>query len=268
MHEYQASLLFGTNRYVRPGNNLAGTHNDNLNLRDKIQATLGFVSNNCAVQWDAQNTLAGVMGGLDMVLAASGGLDYFLCQFSCHGGDNPSIHEPDGTEGVIICHDADLEGPVWKNVLTETMLYYKLMELSMTCLGEFFMDLCQSGEFAELEKLAHSHKMVKFISRGPGPEKEVKEFPPPLLHRVAQARKMENIVIWSACQQTQTAAEDYIGGKAQGAFTWALCKEWVPGISRGELLDKITRTLDLAGYSQRPMLLCNDRLRGLPIGEK
>lgn len=253
----QVGFFSATNKYLRPGNNLSGCVNDSKNLRTKAQAMLQMSDGSCAVQWDQDNTLAGMEEGFDILLREINKLDYVLWTHSGHGGQRPSAStiEPDGVEGTIICYDTDLVDGQWVRSLTESLLFQKLIRVPQTTLLEAIIDVCFAGEAAE-------KRTVRGL-QGPS-----LGHPNPILYRTAEARGWDNIVIWAASQPTQESAEDLIDGQAQGAFTWALCKEWVEGISRGQLLENVRDLLKREGYDQSPMLLCNQRLLNLPVGVK
>jgi len=68
-----------------------------------------------------------------------------------------------------------------------------------------------------------------------------------------------NHVLFAACRDNQTAADAFIKGKYNGAFTYYLSmylRDMQGCVTRAELLRRVRASLKYYGYSQVPQLEC------------
>jgi hypothetical protein len=76
-----------------------------------------------------------------------------------------------------------------------------------------------------------------------------------------------NVVLWSACGESQTAADASIAAVFTGAFTFNLCKHLREGgnaLPRADLLRRVQASLAQAGFTQIPELSASDALLATP----
>ena len=74
-----------------------------------------------------------------------------------------------------------------------------------------------------------------------------------------------DVVVLSACEDNQVAADAFINGNGQGAMTFAFCKvlqDWGPSVSLGSLQNAMRTLLKDHGYTQIPQLSIGSKLSG------
>lgn len=91
---------------------------------------------------------------------------------------------------------------------------------------------------------------ARFVSSGPG--KKIKK-------RTTVIPDIKYLA-FSACQDYQTAADAYINGSYNGAFTWFACKSLHPDMTYGEWCDKTKYLLSESSSEQIPELQGPDYL--------
>jgi hypothetical protein len=78
------------------------------------------------------------------------------------------------------------------------------------------------------------------------------------------AKDSMQTVLWAACQDQQTAADAYINGSFNGAFTYYLCRhlrDTAATLNRQELIKRVRQSLQHSGFGQTPQLECDPILR-------
>jgi len=259
-------MSLGFNKYqYYPHATLEGCGQDAQDMRELIfRGRLGLTYDSTAVLLDKDGTRKNIDETLEMLLCSYSWIKTVLFSSSGHGTKNPSSIEPDGVEGALVCYDTqDLLGQEVcdpDTLYTESHLFSFLARVPINCLFEAFIDACFAGELAE-PKTRTTLTGRAYTTRVLPRRRLVK----PYLTRVLNERP-NTTVIWAASQPDQTSAEAFLGGKSRGAFTYFLCQKLTADIPRKDLLLSVTAALRVEGFSQRPMLLCSDRLMELPVG--
>ena len=141
---------------------------------------------------------------------------------------------------------------------------------------EVILDCCNSGDagvelgFARSEPVldANSDRRPRFaqppvdiLSRQEG-----RDLPQ---RKLLERREPSHLALWSACGDSQTAADARIDGIPNGAFTFYFCKHMRDArgaLPRAELLERVTSSLRQAGHAQVPELAAPpDFLHALPF---
>lgn len=122
-------------------------------------------------------------------------------------------------------------------------------------------DSCFSGTATRNDNRKLAYKKSRFMDPG---------LPPRQLRRHIFRTSLDTMkwLAYSACLESQTAADALIGGRYNGAFTFYDVKEMVPGITYGEHIERIKRYLPSNIYNQVPGLEGPDHLKSEKIFEK
>jgi hypothetical protein len=254
------ALLVGINDYAGDGNDLRGCVNDVTNMRNILKDFMGFTNDDIRVLLDARATKQNIMERLDWMVKNAKSGDYMVFHFSGHGSQ---VRDRDGDElkdhlDEILC-PADLS---WDNgYILDDDLGKCFEGLPEGCLLEVFLDCCHSGDgtrdFRNPHKARYLRAPLDIMLRHEGEEhklKQTKSFK-------SRDRSTVRHILWAGCRSDQTSADAEIEGTYNGAFTYFFCKNFrdTQGrITRSNLIDKIRHSLSFTGYSQFPLLECED----------
>lgn len=257
------ALLVGVNRYKLPGSDLQGCVNDVTNIRDILLKYYGFPVKQVRVLADARATRKAIFDRLDWLVRDARSGDRLLFHFSGHGSqirDRDGDEVKDNLDEILCPHDMDWEG----NYIVDDDLKKIFSALPAGVHLEVLLDACHSGtgtrEAAALTLLSGEHSFksrflappIDILCRQMGEE----DLP---LTRILKVTNPRNHVLFSGCRDSQTAADAYIGGAYNGAFTYYFCKhirDAAGALSRAELLQRLRASLRHGGYSQVPQLEC------------
>ncbi len=262
------ALLIGINNY-KNFQNLRGCINDTKSMRKILMNYLGFEAENIRVIVDDRATKENIEERLKWLVKVSKPNDHVIVHFSGHGAQ---IRDRDGDEladqlDEILCpYDMDWDG----TFITDDELTSIFKELKKDVLLEVFLDCCHSGtETTELRGIPSNVDDYETRHRYLEPPFDIacrSDIVPDMKIRgfgqKSQLAKM-NHVLWSACKDNQSAADAYIGGRFQGAFTYSICNhfEATSGmVSRIGLLRRIRASIRHGGFSQIPQLAAPEDL--------
>jgi uncharacterized caspase-like protein len=248
------ALLVGINEHRH--NSLRGCLNDVESMRQCLLSN-GFDIMAIKTLRDHQATKTAILDNLKRMVDDATEDDHLVFAFSSHGSQIPdtSGDEPDGLDEILVTYAAN--GFDWQpeNYIADDELR-KLLSGFNGGSFDIVLDCCHSGTGTRAGDVSRCIPFPIPIAKTWHPKH--------LLKDLAQ----DNICCWSGCRDTQTSADAWIGGKYQGAMTWALTKtisNWPMLMSRGAYHNEIGRALKINGYDQEPQLECSNEMRNREI---
>jgi hypothetical protein len=247
------ALCIGINDYKGTGMDLSGCLNDADDWASVLRVR-GFAVETLK---DKQATRQGIIDGIKATLAQAKAGDSIVIQYSGHGSyvDDVNGDEPDGTDECICPQDVRDAGEITDDELFD--LYSKraagtrLVVLSDSCFSGTVDKVakpvegkvCIAGKFLPPSEFLSKRRIAKLGLRGG--------------RRPASPPGRYAGLLLSACQDTQTAADVFIGGKYHGAFTYfalEALKTLPAGASYREWFARVRKALPSRQYTQTPNL--------------
>lgn len=252
------ALLVGINRYKEPGSDLQGCRNDVTDMHDYLTIRSGFMHSNIRTLLDHEATQEAMIEGLQwlMGVGADSPSTDLLFQYSGHGSQVKSAKSDDETDGLteILCPwdiDEHWDDPLSDDVLKDIFkLKPKMANLTV------ILDSCFSGGMSRMNKM---HEKPRY-KKSPGVDIPYRKNIPINKIGVKQTNgglesMSMNHILMGACREDQTAADAYIEGKYNGAFTYGIIKALgcvlMPTVR--DLFYAATLTIK-SDYEQRPCL--------------
>jgi hypothetical protein len=263
------AVLVGVDVYEHPEvPNLNGCVNDVALVRHVIKQYFGVPNEDIRVLVNERATKANILRRLRATCHSAEDGDVIVFYFSGHGSQ---IRDRDGDEltdylDELICpHDMDWDS---RNYILDDDLDELFEGIREGVLLEVFFDCCFWGAgLGDLQTL----RIPESIGV------DVRYLPPPLdiasradgeeghldFHTFAGCHCFDGRnVFWAASAEGQPAAEDDLGGRTHGVFTYWGCRFieenvdriWHQGYSRRQLVDDLRSYLISLGYSQRVQL--------------
>lgn len=263
---HRTALCVGINQYQHfPSASLHGCVNDVRNMVSLLKDLLGFEDSDITRLTDQQATKATIMGELTRMVegAVAGRYDHLVFSFSGHGTEVPDLNldEWDRADEAFCPHDAAPSGTQWDrdHLIVDDELHDLLVRLPSRVLLEVYLDTCHSGTGVRAPDLLLDRRL-RFL-------------PPPTIeayreiafrharpaHQKLLEKGLSHHILWTACKQSQVAAETFLDGHWHGAFTWHFCREVRASgnhLSRAQVLSKVRRDLHAAEFTQTPQLDC------------
>jgi hypothetical protein len=259
----QKAFLIGINHYRMPGADLQGCVNDVTNIRDILLNYFGFEVKDIRVLVDERATKKAILHRLEWLVKGAKAGDRLVLHFSGHGSqirDRNGDELKDRLDEILCPHDLDWDG----NFIVDDDL------------DAFFAGLPKGVHLEVLLDCCHSATGIREGTGGPagslpGQNIKVRFLTPPVdilcrqddedlqVRHLARDGIRPGHVLFAACRDNQTAADAFIKGKYNGAFTYYLCmhlRDMQGGVTRGELLRRVRASLKHYGYSQVPQLEC------------
>jgi hypothetical protein len=267
------ALLVGINDYFPVGTggpDLRGCLNDvkdmahTLNALSVVPATPGTMR----ILTNRRATKAAIMAGLKWLVTGTKKGDTLIFYYSGHGSQVADVSgdDIDGKDETICPHDYANAG-----MIKDDELRGVFSGLPAEANLDVFLDSCHSGG---------GTRDLAAASANPGSEHLTYRFvePPldygffldsdpkiPVRGILKPARGEKEIVIapglnhvlWAACRDYQTSAEDLIGGAYRGVFTYCYCKALRRAgtvITRKRLDALVSADIRRMGYGQVPQL--------------
>jgi len=274
--------LVGVNDYKDPYiQDLGGCVNDVLNIRAILKEFFGFEDAGIHVLTDHRATSENIKDRLLNLIYKSQDGDVSVFHFSGHGSqirDRNRDELVDQLDELICPHDMNWNRP--ETFITDDDLSEIFEEggadLCTSQVFEIFLDCCHSGTGLRQMKQPRQTLLDRNLGLAvpvwgvtlnrytPPPidilcrSMDVPELPIERLFLSNQA--LSDPILWSGCKSEQTAADAFIEGNYNGAFTWNLCNiiRTAPGgkgfISRGTLFQAVRQSLVDKGFDQVPQL--------------
>lgn len=273
------ALLVGINTY-RHGP-LRGCVNDVIYIFKVLTSKFGFKHENIKVLTDYEATKQNILGGLDWLTKDTKAGDQIVFHYSGHGSqvtvnDWTNNTEPDGRDEIICTVDMRWDDPLRDH---EMGAYFK--RIHKRCGSLAILDCCHSGTglrngFGPAEEKNEGDFVNRFISPPvsnilSNPSLMIDDdlsfdYPEPIFDARAQKNKFlvktseqGNTILITGCQDNQTSADAWIGGKYRGAMTYSLVRSLSKAnfdISYRHLVTNMNRYLDKKRYTQNPQLEC------------
>ncbi len=263
---HRTALCVGINQYQHfPSATLNGCVNDVHNMTLLLKDLLGFEDSDIIRLTDQAATKANTMRELRRMVegALTGRYDHLVFSLSCHGTQVPDLNldEFDRADEAFCPYDLAQSGPQWDrdHLIVDDELHDLFVKLPATVLLEIFLDTCHSGAGLQAADL--------LMDRRP------RYLPPPSLeafrdieyrrarpaHQKLLEKGLSHHILWTACKESQTAADAFLQGAWHGAFTFHFCQEARASgnhLSRAKVLAKIRQDLTTAHFTQVPQLDC------------
>jgi len=258
----QKALLVGINRYRMPGVDLQGCVNDITNIRDILLKYFGFEVKDIRALADDRATKKAIIERLEWLVKDAKAGDRLLMHYSGHGSqirDRNGDELKDQLDEIICPHDMDWDG----TFIVDDDLDAFFAGLPKGVHLEVLLDCCHSAtgirEGAGLRCLPPEQAIQARYLQPPMDilcRQDEDDLP---LRRLARDGMPAGHVLFAACRENQTAADAFIKGKYNGAFTYYLCmylRDMQGCVIRSELIRRVRASLKYYGYSQVPQLEC------------
>jgi hypothetical protein len=274
------ALLCGINAY--PGAALRGCINDAENLRSLLIKFFDFRPQEIHLLKDEQVVKSNLQKEWQWLTAGARAGDTLVFHFSGHGSNVPDLNgdEPDHRDEITCLYDIDFNNPA--SYLSDDEWYDWVQKVNPEAHLIIIKDTCHSGgssrflpvqDEAGFERiiLAETHQLQGRSLSEAISEQSVTNarflVPPDLpaqgwrsgeaaatVINPSRLSEVEQVSLM-ACQETQTAADAYINGRFNGAFTYYLCQALRSNRQLGtqQLIDTVVRLLR-GKYEQIPQL--------------
>lgn len=263
------ALLIGINEYQNV-RRLRGCGNDVFNLSGVLRELAGFDLDEVRVLAHDRATRQRIEDRIDWLVSDARPGDLLVLHFSGHGSQVRDVNGNelrDDLDEILCPYDMDWNG----TFITDDYLQGKLQVPDGVVL-EVILDACHSGQGSEPgEPVVASSSS---FDMDPDRISRFVEPPPDILNRHAgqdlslkrlfrRAPAAGHLVLWSACGESQTAADARINGVFNGAFSFFFCehlRRTNGNLTRLELLERVKASLAEAGFTQVPELSAPESL--------
>lgn len=252
------ALLVGINKYKEPGSDLSGCVNDVEDMYDYLTVHGGFDEHKVEVLTDHDATQESMIDGLKWLMEAGqkdAGAE-LVFHYSGHGSQvkaKAGDGEPDGLTEILCPYDIDDH---WDDPLSDDVLRDIFKAKPKTANLTVILDSCFSGGMSRMSK---NHEKSRY-RQAPGVDIPHQHKLP--TNRIGLKQTPDgnesmsmNHILMSACRENQTAADAYIDGKYNGAWTYGLTKGLGVVITPAvrDIFYAATLTIK-SDYEQRPQL--------------
>ena len=272
----KAALCVGINEFehLPKSSWLQGCVNDARDLAGLLETGYGFPGSGISVLLDSQATKERVVAQLNALLdrAASGELQHIVFTFSSHGTQIPdtSDDEADRLDEAFACYDINNAGDSWDpaTVISDDELFSLFARLPDGVLMDVVLDTCHSGTGLKSLDLLPGRR-PRFLPAPTARGVAATEFSEPrALRDLVKAGRGVKPVLLAACRADQTAADAYLEGRYNGAFTYNFIKA-VRGdgsLGRADILKLVSKGLRAGGFDQVAQLEGTTAARKAPWG--
>lgn len=272
----KAALCVGINEFehLPKSSWLQGCVNDARDLAGLLETGYGFPGSDISVLLDSQATKERVVAQLNALLdrAASGELQHIVFTFSSHGTQIPdtSDDEADRLDEAFACYDINNAGDSWDpaTVISDDELFSLFARLPDGVLMDVVLDTCHSGTGLKSLDLLPGRR-PRFLPAPTARGVAATEFSEPrALRDLVKAGRGVKPVLLAACRADQTAADAYLEGRYNGAFTYNFIKA-VRGdgtLGRADILKLVSKGLRAGGFDQVAQLEGTTAARKAPWG--
>ena len=256
----KAALCVGINEFEHlPRSNwLQGCVNDARDLAGLLQANYGFAEADITMLLDSQATKEQVVARLSSMLdrAAAGELQHIVFTFSSHGTQIPdtSDDEADRLDEAFACYDINNSGDSWDpaTVISDDELFALFARLPDGVVFDVVLDTCHSGTGLKSLDLLPGRR-PRFLPAPTPRGVATSEFADTrALRDLVKTGKGVKPVLLAACRADQTAADAFLEGRYNGAFTYNFIKAVTGGgtLGRAEILKQVSKGLRAGGFDQ------------------
>jgi metacaspase-1 len=256
----KAALCVGINEFEHlPRSSwLQGCVNDARDLAGLLQANYGFAEADITMLLDSQATKEQVVARLSSMLdrAAAGELQHIVFTFSSHGTQIPdtSDDEADRLDEAFACYDINNSGDSWDpaTVISDDELFALFARLPDGVVFDVVLDTCHSGTGLKSLDLLPGRR-PRFLPAPTPRGVATSEFADTrALRDLVKTGKGVKPVLLAACRADQTAADAFLEGRYNGAFTYNFIKAVTGGgtLGRAEILKQVSKGLRAGGFDQ------------------
>jgi len=256
----KAALCVGINEFEHlPRSSwLQGCVNDARDLAGLLQANYGFAEADITMLLDSQATKEQVVARLSSMLdrAAAGELQHIVFTFSSHGTQIPdtSDDEADRLDEAFACYDINNSGDSWDpaTVISDDELFALFARLPDGVVFDVVLDTCHSGTGLKSLDLLPGRR-PRFLPAPTPRGVATSEFADTrALRDLVKTGKGVKPVLLAACRADQTAADAFLDGRYNGAFTYNFIKAVTGGgtLGRAEILKQVSKGLRAGGFDQ------------------
>ncbi len=267
------AVIVGIN-YVGTGNDLQGCINDATMMQALLKNHYSFVDSEIKMVLEKAATTAGIKAALQWLCVGAQPGDTLFFHYSGHGSQMPSKGDDVEVDGVdeIIC-PIDLD---WNTkVITDDYLKWAFNQVPNGANVTVVLDCCNSGtaldQINQYQPVTERETMSKMGLLDDGS----RYLPPPAdVQTILEGRKQhrrimrrtrsagtrdvdQSVMLITGCRSEQTSADAYIGGKYQGAATYALnscLSNSNHSLNYRDLIDCMNGFMVRNGFTQRPEL--------------
>ncbi|MEB3174227.1 MAG: caspase family protein [Cyanobacteriota bacterium] len=239
------AVLCGVNAY-KSSPHLRGCLNDVDNLQNLLVDTFGFANSEIRVLKDAEAIKSNIEREWQWLTSGAGKDDVLVFHFSGHGSHVADLDgdEEDGRDEITCLYDMDFNNP--QSYILDDEWYEWVKGVNPEANLIILKDTCHSGGSSRLLSVANEAGFGEMIlvedsalqQLGPRSDASIYNVPDgrflipqdvPMRDWSANRHLLRinadslNGLHLMACQEHQTAADAYINGAFQGAFTYYLC---------------------------------------------
>ena len=124
---------------------------------------------------------------------------------------------------------------------------------------EVFLDTCHSGTGLQAADLLMDRRPRYLPPPSVDAFRDIEFRRARPAHQKLLEKGLFHHILWTACKESQTAADAFIRGDWHGAFTWQFCREARASgnhLSRTKVLAKVRSDLSAGHFTQTPQLDC------------
>ncbi|WP_458109095.1 caspase family protein [Arthrobacter sp. R3-55] len=256
----KAALCVGINKFkfLPQASWLNGCVNDAEDLASLLEKQYGFDGSSITVLRDAKAVKKTVMAALNALVdaAVAGTATHIVFTFSSHGTQVPdtSGDESDRLDEAFACYDINNSGEDWDvdTVITDDELATLFARLPEGVLMDVVLDTCHSGTGLKSLDLLPGRR-PRFLP-APTPRAVIANESKDIrsLRDMVKTARLSAPVLMAACRSDQTAADAFIEGRYNGAFTYNFVKSLQGDgtVGRAEILKKVSKGLKAGGFDQ------------------
>jgi hypothetical protein len=258
------ALLVGINQFKERVSPLNGCINDVLDIRAVLKEFYGFTNSDIHCLTGPRATKEAIISRLRMLAENSQPGDLVVFWLSSHGSQIRDRHGDEMNDHMdeLVCpYDMDWDSGTY--ILDD--------EFKAICdifkkgvLFEAGLDTCHSGtgmknpgptyytDKGKYRKERYIPPPIDIVMRWEGEEQQLRK-----PKRIMRSLSIHDKVLWAGCKSNQTSSDAYFDKRYNGAFTYALTRiirQYKGKISRKDLIDKVRKYLDGAGFEQIPQL--------------
>lgn len=272
----KAAVCVGINEFenLPKSSWLQGCANDARDLAGLLQSRYGFAASDISILLDSQATKENVVAQLSSLLdrAAAGEVQHIVFTFSSHGTQIPDSNgdEADRLDEAFACYDINNTGDSWDpaTVISDDELFALFARLPNGVLMDVVLDTCHSGTGLKSLDLLPGRR-PRFLPAPTALGVAAAEFSDArALRDLIKAGSGVKPVLMAACRADQTAADAFLNGRYNGAFTYNLLKSLTSDgqLGRAEILKLVSKGLRAGGFDQVAQLEGSTAARKSPWG--
>ncbi|MGO4143783.1 caspase domain-containing protein [Paenarthrobacter sp. YAF11_1] len=256
----KAALCVGINKFkfLPQASWLNGCVNDAEDLAAMLEKHYGFEASSITVLRDAKAVKKTVMAALNALVdaAVAGTATHIVFTFSSHGTQVPdtSGDESDRMDEAFACYDINNSGDDWDatTVITDDELAALFARLPQGVLMDVVLDTCHSGTGLKSLDLLPGRR-PRFLP-APTPRAVIANESKDTrsLRDMVKTAKLSAPVLMAACRSDQTAADAFIEGRYNGAFTYNFVRALTGDgtVARADILKQVSKGLKSGGFDQ------------------